>query len=85
MTRREMLNSTLLRLGCGATVLELSGCVSRIEDSARDPAFGKPWRCRKCGHLIRSNEDLTNVRCPRCLTKNYQRISENAMQKYLAE
>lgn len=63
----------------------LVGCKSRIGKSAHDSALGDPWRCSKCGHLIRSKEDLSGTRCPRCYAKRMVKISEEEMADYLAK
>lgn len=63
----------------------LSGCKSRISKSAYDQSLGEPYRCSKCGHLIRSKTDMTEKRCPRCYAKRLVKISEEEMTKLLSE
>ncbi|VGO14561.1 hypothetical protein PDESU_03124 [Pontiella desulfatans] len=75
MTRREFRNVLLGTAGLAV----LSGCKSRIAASASDAAMGDPYQCGKCGHLIRSTEDMTEKRCPRCYAKAMKRISEEEM------
>ena len=57
----------------------LTGCKSRISKSAYDTALGDPYKCSKCGHLIRSTDDLEGTRCPRCYAKALKKISEEEM------
>lgn len=63
----------------------LPGCKSRIGKSAYDAEMGEPYRCEKCGHLVRSKDDLHGTRCPRCYAKAMKRITEEEAQKILAE
>lgn len=63
----------------------LTGCKSRIGKSAYDSALGDPYKCGKCGYLIRSTDDLEGTRCPRCYAKAMAKISEEEMTKLLTE
>ena len=63
----------------------LAGCKSRIGKSAYDIDQGDPYKCDKCGHLIRSKEDLTDTRCPRCYAKALKKISEEEAEALLNE
>jgi predicted Zn-ribbon and HTH transcriptional regulator len=75
MTRSTFSSILLGLVGLSA----LSGCKSRISKSAYDSALGDPYKCSKCGHLIRSTDDLEGTRCPRCYAKALERISEEEM------
>lgn len=61
----------------------LTGCKSRISKSAYDSSLGDPYKCEKCGHLIRSKEDLEGTRCPRCYAKAMKKISEEEASELL--
>ncbi len=79
-------NKTLVAGSVGlAGMAVLGGCVSRIGEDARDKEKGEPYRCTKCGYLTRSKTDLTGMRCPRCHAKKMVKISEEEMEKYLAD
>ena len=83
MDRRGFLSSTLAgTLGIGGFVL-VGGCAPRVSEKVFDKSNGQPWRCGNCGHLTRSDTDLTDVRCPRCGQKRFSRISEEELQDYL--
>ncbi|MDF7823391.1 hypothetical protein P4B35_05160 [Pontiellaceae bacterium B12227] len=78
--KRSQFGSILLGLvGLSA----LTGCKSRISKSAYDAALGDPYKCTKCGHLIRSVDDLEGARCPRCYAKALKKISEAEMTEAL--
>jgi DNA-directed RNA polymerase subunit RPC12/RpoP len=75
-------------LGAGAAGVVLlvmgTGCPAPLVSSrAWDGAKGSPWRCLNCGHLTRSDEDLTNIRCPHCGTRMLTRITEEEMEQRL--
>lgn len=80
--KRKEFGAILLGL-VGATAF--TGCKSRIGKSAYDVDLGDPYKCEKCGHLIRSKEDLEGTRCPRCYAKAMKKISEEEAEKLLAE
>ena len=85
MNKREF-QKTLVAGSVGlAGMAVLGGCVSRISEAASDKAMGEPYRCTKCGYLTRSKTDLADTRCPRCHAKKMVKISEEEMEKYLAE
>lgn len=81
MKRKEFGAVLLGLVGLSALV----GCKSRIAASAYDADLGDPYVCEKCGHLIRSKEDLEGARCPRCYAKALTKISEEEAAKILAE
>ncbi len=77
---KTMLASTL---GIAGLVL-VKGCMAPlVSQKVFDQSNGQPWRCENCGHLTRSDTDLTDVRCPRCGKKQFSRISEEQLQEYL--
>ena len=81
MKRRELWNVVM-----GLTGLSLlAGCKSRISKSAYDKSLGDPYRCSKCGHLIRSKTDMATKRCPRCYARRIVKISEEEMTGYLKQ
>ena len=62
----------------------LSGCIApHISPSAGNQDNGDPWRCGNCGHLTRSNIDISSERCPRCFSKRLARVTEEEFSKYL--
>jgi phage FluMu protein Com len=77
-TRRQMLILT------GGTVagLLLTGSPSAHADELDNKENGSPWRCGRCGKLLRSHEDMTGKRCPRCFAKKLAKISEEELQTY---
>jgi DNA-directed RNA polymerase subunit RPC12/RpoP len=86
MTRRGLLKNVIV---CAAGALGLTvsgGCMApRVSPKVADESNGAPWRCEFCGHLTRSDTDLSDTRCPRCRRKRLRRISEEEAQKLLAE
>jgi len=78
-TRRQMLILT------GGTVagLLLAGSPLAHADTLSKKEDGPPWRCGRCGKLLRSHEDMTDKRCPRCFSKQLKRITEEELQTYL--
>lgn len=62
-----------------------SGCIApRISETAWVKTAGSPYRCEKCGHLTRSETDITAERCPRCRARMMRKITEEEMANYLA-
>ena len=86
MNKRNFLKYALNALTGGVTLLFLSGCIaSRISPTVKKQKT-QAWRCGNCGHLTRSDQDLTDTRCPRCKRKGYiVRITEKELQNYLQE
>jgi len=85
MKRREFIRTSAAG-ALGVAVLAAAGCsTSRVGPTAKDKAKGQPWRCQKCGYLMRSDEDLSNTRCPRCWSKSIRRITDKQMDEYLAK
>jgi DNA-directed RNA polymerase subunit RPC12/RpoP len=80
MDRRWFLKAVL-----GSSVLVfIEGCrAPLVSRKVFDQGNGQPWRCGNCGHLTRSDVDLTGTRCPRCFEKRLVRISEEQLQEYL--
>ena len=84
MDRRAFIK--MLGAGVAGVALLLSGggCAAPLVSSkAWDKANGSPWRCQNCGHLTRSDEDLTNTRCPHCTQRMLTRITEEEMEQRL--
>lgn len=85
MDRRDFLKWTLGGVVAGGILTFLNGCVARISETVYDKDQGTPWRCSNCGYLTRSTKDLSDTRCPRCMEKDLKRITEEELQKYIAE
>ena len=82
MQRRMLLRG--MGVGVLGIVGYLSGCMTkRVSEAAKDPEQGEPWRCKLCGYLTRSDDDLSSSFCPRCMTKNLRRVSEEEFAKWL--
>lgn len=86
MNRREFLKSACAALAGSAALLLLAGCVAPLISPAVSEQKAQAWRCGNCGHLTRSDQDLTDTRCPRCKRKGFiVRITEKELQDYLQE
>lgn len=85
MNRRDFFRM-LIAGGIGITgAVFLGGCIApRISDTAWVKTAGSPYRCEKCGHLTRSETDITADRCPRCRARMMRKITEQQMANYLA-
>jgi DNA-directed RNA polymerase subunit RPC12/RpoP len=83
-SRRQFLKSAGLSVAAGAAlVFGASGCASLVSPTVAD-SKAQAWHCGNCGHLLRSDKDLTGTRCPRCFRKGFlKRITEEEMQAYL--
>ena len=83
MNRRSFLK--WLGLGAVAGVAgAVTGCMMKtINPSVKRKTDEQPWRCANCGHLLRSDEDMTDKRCPRCYAKEMYKISEAELKKYM--
>ncbi len=80
--RRSSFLKVLMGITAGA--FAAAGCVMRtIGVSITEKPKEQPWRCAKCGHLLRSNEDMSAERCPRCYAKKLGKITEAELQDYL--
>ncbi len=85
MKRRDFFRVILLGGICIAGAVFFSGCIApRISDTAWVKTAGSPYRCEKCGHLTRSETDITAERCPRCRARMMRKITEKQMANYLA-
>lgn len=84
MNRRHFLKSVCIAvLGSIAFVFTLGGCVALVSPTVSEQE-SQPWRCSYCGYLTRSEQDLTDTRCPRCRRKGFlARITEKELQDYL--
>lgn len=85
IARRPVLKSAGVALAFGLPAM-MSGCVApRISPKAMDKGNGKPWRCGYCGHLTRSQNDLSTERCPRCRRKELRPVGESEFAEYLKQ
>ena len=85
MVRRQFLSSMGAALaGASALLATVGGCVApRVSPSVGEQKL-QAWRCEHCGHLTRSERDLTDTRCPRCFRKGVlKKITEKELQAYL--
>ena len=84
-TRRQFLGSVgLAAAGGTALALGLGGCMTPLVSPTVAAGKSQAWRCEHCGHLTRSDLDLTATRCPKCHRKGgMTRISEADLQTYL--
>lgn len=81
MNRKEF-GSTLLGLIGLSTLV---GCTSKMSKSAYDPELGDPYKCSKCGHVLRSKEDKNGHRCPVCFSDSLGMISEEEASRLESE
>ncbi len=86
LDRRQLLrNAALLGLALPGTAALLGGCRAPLVSSkVHDPANGRPWQCQYCGHLTRSDQDLSGESCPRCWHEEFEPISEKELEQALA-
>ncbi|NCC49796.1 MAG: hypothetical protein EOM20_01140 [Spartobacteria bacterium] len=84
MIKRHFLKS-MLALSVGVPMLVLlGGCIAPRVSPDVSESKAQPWRCEHCGHLTRSDADLTDARCPRCMRKKVmKKITEAQLQEYL--
>lgn len=87
MTRRKFLVSVgLVAAGSAALLSGAGGCVAPRVSPTVTESKAQAWRCDHCGHLTRSDRDLTGTRCPRCMrTGVMKRITEEELQAYLKQ
>lgn len=80
MTRRGFIVRLLSGILGVGTLAITNGCMAPlISSTARQKSAGDPWQCQNCGHLTRTNEDISGTRCPRCTQRMLQQISEEEM------
>lgn len=85
MNRRQFIKSVCVTLAGGAALVFSGGCAPRVSPVVSEEK-SQAWRCENCGHLTRSDEDLTDTRCPRCMRKGFMvRISEAQLRDYLKQ
>jgi len=84
MDRRQFLSSMGVALaGSAAILVTAGGCASLVSPTVAGQK-SQAWRCGNCGHLTRSDQDLTDTRCPRCFRKGFmKKITEKELQNYL--
>lgn len=80
-TRREILKTGIEVVGGLLVGSVLTSCASDLNNQNA----GTPWRCEKCGKLLRSHEDMSDRRCPRCYSKRLVRITEDELADYLSQ
>jgi DNA-directed RNA polymerase subunit RPC12/RpoP len=86
MNRRHFLRSVCFALAGSVAFLFSGGCVAPLISPTVSEQKSQAWRCGNCGHLTRSNQDLTDMRCPRCKRKGFlTRITEKELQEYLKQ
>ncbi len=73
MSRRNFLKNLLIAVsGVISFSLLAGGClIAPLVSPKIKEEKSQPWRCEFCGHLTRSEVDLTNNRCPRCKRKGF--------------
>ena len=83
-SRRAFLRTVSLGVAGGAILgFGAGGCVALVSPTVKD-SKAQAWRCGNCGHLLRSDKDLTGTRCPMCYRKGFmKRITEEDLQGYL--
>lgn len=80
MTRRGFIVRLLSGILGVGTIAIINGCMAPlISSTARQKNAGDPWQCQNCGHLTRTNEDISGTRCPRCTQRMLKQISEEEM------
>ena len=86
MNRRHFLKSVCTSLAGSAALLFLVGCIAPRVSPKVSEQKAQAWRCGNCGHLTRSDQDLTDTRCPRCKRKGFiTKITEKELQDYLKQ
>jgi len=86
MDKRDFLKYALNTLAGSAALLFLSGCIAPRISTTVSKEKVQAWRCGNCGHLTRSEQDLTNTRCPRCQRKGFiAKITEKELQDYIKQ
>jgi DNA-directed RNA polymerase subunit RPC12/RpoP len=82
MHRRQFLSFMGVALaGRAAILVTAGGCVAPHVSPTVAGQKSQAWRCGKCGHLTRSDRDLTDTRCPRCFRKGFmKKVTEKELQ-----
>jgi len=85
MRRRRFLRSLCVSIGAVSVSLFMAGgCVAPRVSPTVSELKTQVWLCGYCGHLTRSDEDLTSTRCPRCKRKGFMKtITEKELQDRL--
>ena len=84
MDRREFFKYLLTGILAVGAMVSATGCMAPlISATARDKLAGDPWQCMNCGHLTRTQEDLSGTRCPRCTQRMLKKITEEEMAQAL--
>lgn len=85
MDRRQFLSSMGVALaGSAAILVTAGGCIAPHISPSVSGQKSQAWRCDNCGHLTRSDRDLTDTRCPRCFRTGFmKKITEKELQDYL--
>lgn len=86
MNRRDFLVSACALAAVNLAMLCSGGCVAPLISPAVSENTSQPWRCGNCGHLTRSERDLTDTRCPRCRRRGFlAKITEEELQDCLQQ
>jgi len=86
MHRRDFLISACAALTGSLALLLCGSCVAPLISPAVSEKKAQAWRCGNCGHLTRSDQDLTDKRCPRCRRKGFlTKITEQELQDFLKQ
>lgn len=86
MNKRDFLKYALNTLAGSAAFLLLGGCIAPRISPAVSEEKAQAWRCGNCGHLTRSDQDLTDTRCPRCKRKGFLVIiTEKELKNYIKQ
>lgn len=86
MNRRRFIKSFTGILAASVALIFTSGCVAPRVSPTVTEKKSQAWRCENCGHLTRSDQDLTETRCPRCMRTGFMvKITEKNLQESLSE
>ena len=86
MNRRQFIKSASTTLAGSAILIFTSGCIApRISPMVAEKK-SQAWQCGNCEHLTRSDKNLSDTRCPRCMRKGFMaKITEKELLEALEE